>query len=95
MPVAEALEVFEAIPPCKRILGLLDQVGLGYIRLGQTGSTLSGGEAQRLKLSKELSRGHRTRSLYILDEPTTGLHFCDVARLMDIVRVWWNRARRW
>jgi excinuclease ABC subunit A len=85
MPVEEALEFFEAIPPCRRLLSLMDEVGLGYLRLGQQGATLSGGEAQRLKLSKELSRGHRTKSLYVLDEPTTGLHFCDVARLMDIV----------
>ncbi len=85
MPVEEALEFFEAIPPCRRLLSLMDEVGLGYLRLGQRGATLSGGEAQRLKLSKELSRGHRTKSLYVLDEPTTGLHFCDVARLMDIV----------
>ncbi len=85
MPVEEALAFFDAISPCRRLLTLMDEVGLGYLRLGQTGATLSGGEAQRLKLSKELSRGRQSRTLYILDEPTTGLHFCDVARLMDIV----------
>ena len=85
MPVEEAREFFSAIPPCRRLLDLMDEVGLGYLRLGQTGATLSGGEAQRLKLAKELARGHRTKSLYILDEPTTGLHFSDVERLMDIV----------
>jgi len=85
MPVEEAFAFFEAIPNCRRLLSLMHDVGLGYLRLGQRGATLSGGEAQRLKLSKELSRGHRTKSLYVLDEPTTGLHFCDVDRLMEIV----------
>ena len=85
MPAEEALAFFDAIPACRRILQLMDEVGLGYLRLGQTGATLSGGEAQRLKLSRELSRGRQSKSLYILDEPTTGLHFCDVSRLMDIV----------
>jgi len=85
MTVDEALDLLGAIPACRKILSVMEGVGLGYLRLGQTGSTLSGGEAQRLKLSRELARGSRGRSLYILDEPTTGLHFCDVDRLMDIL----------
>ena len=85
MTVSEASRLLENIPACRRILDVMDGVGLGYLRLGQTGSTLSGGEAQRLKLSRELSRGGKAASLYILDEPTTGLHFCDVQRLLDIL----------
>jgi excinuclease ABC subunit A len=85
MTVSEAAQLLENIPPCRRILEVMDGVGLGYLRLGQAGSTLSGGEAQRLKLSRELSRGNKEGSLYILDEPTTGLHFCDVQRLLDIL----------
>ncbi len=85
MTVEEALDLLGNIPACRKILSVMDGVGLGYLRLGQTGATLSGGEAQRLKLSRELARGSQSRSLYILDEPTTGLHFCDVARLMDIL----------
>ena len=85
LTVDAALELLDAIPACRRILGVMSDVGLGYLRLGQTGSTLSGGEAQRLKLSRELARGSRGHALYILDEPTTGLHFCDVDRLMDIL----------
>ena len=85
MTVEEALDLLGNIPACLKILSVMDGVGLGYLRLGQTGATLSGGEAQRLKLSRELARGSINRSLYILDEPTTGLHFCDVARLMDIL----------
>ncbi len=85
LPVEEALELFGNIPACRKILGVMEGVGLGYLRLGQTGATLSGGEAQRLKLSRELARGSRGHAMYILDEPTTGLHFCDVDRLMDIL----------
>jgi excinuclease ABC subunit A len=85
MPVEEALEFFANIPSCRKILKLMNDVGLGYMRLGQVGATLSGGEAQRLKLARELARGKRKDVMYILDEPTTGLHFCDVDRLMDIL----------
>lgn len=85
MTAEEALEFLGNVPACRRILEVVVGVGLGYIRLGQTGATLSGGEAQRLKLARELSRGSRGSTLYILDEPTTGLHFCDVDRLMDIL----------
>jgi len=85
MPVEEAREFLGNVPACRRILEVMDGVGLGYLRLGQSGATLSGGEAQRLKLSRELARGGRGDSLYILDEPTTGLHFCDVDRLLDIL----------
>ena len=85
MTVEEARELFENIPPCRKILDVMQGVGLGYLRLGQSGSTLSGGEAQRIKLVKELARGGQKHTLYILDEPTTGLHFCDVDRLMNVL----------
>ncbi len=85
MTVAEALKFFENIPDVKRKLDILDEVGLGYLRLGQQAVTLSGGEAQRLKLSTELSRRSTGRTLYILDEPTTGLHFQDIGRLLSLL----------
>ena len=85
MPVGEALEFFEAIPKLKRRLQTLHDVGLDYIRLGQPATTLSGGEAQRVKLATELSKIATGRTLYILDEPTTGLHFADVERLLEVL----------
>ena len=85
MPVAEALEFFEPIPKLKRRLQTLHDVGLDYIRLGQPATTLSGGEAQRVKLATELSKIATGRTLYILDEPTTGLHFADVERLLEVL----------
>jgi len=85
MTVEEALEFFSAIPKIQRKMQLLFDVGLGYIRLGQPATTLSGGEAQRVKLATELSRRSNGRSLYILDEPTTGLHLDDISKLLLIL----------
>ena len=85
MTVLEAKEVFVAYPKIERILDALESVGLGYIRLGQSASTFSGGEAQRIKLATELARPENGDSLYILDEPTTGLHFEDITQLMDVL----------
>lgn len=85
MTVDEAYEYVKTHPVLKNKLGTLKRVGLGYIRLGQPATTLSGGEAQRIKLSKELSRKNTGRTLYLLDEPTTGLHFDDVAKLLKVL----------
>ena len=85
MPVEEALEFFAHIPKIRRRLETLNDVGLGYIRLGQPATTLSGGEAQRIKLATELSKVATGRTLYILDEPTTGLHFADTERLLEVL----------
>ena len=85
MPVEEALEFFKHIPKIKRRLQALHDVGLDYIRLGQPATTLSGGEAQRVKLATELAKIATGRTLYILDEPTTGLHFADVQRLLEML----------
>jgi excinuclease ABC subunit A len=86
MPVEEAVEFFAHIPKISRRLKALDDVGLGYVRLGQPATTLSGGEAQRVKLASELSKIATGRTLYILDEPTTGLHFADIQRLLEVLQ---------
>ncbi|TFB24357.1 excinuclease ABC subunit UvrA [Filobacillus milosensis] len=86
MRIEDALEFFENIPKIKRKLQTIEDVGLGYIRLGQPATTLSGGEAQRVKLASELHRRSNGRSLYILDEPTTGLHVHDIARLLNVLQ---------
>ncbi len=86
MSVEQALEVFRHIPSIKNKLQTLYDVGLGYIRLGQSATTLSGGEAQRIKLASELSKRATGRTLYILDEPTTGLHFADIDRLLKVLQ---------
>ncbi len=85
MTVDEAADFFKAVPRIRDVLVTLQRVGLGYIHVGQQATTLSGGEAQRVKLAKELSRRATGRTLYILDEPTTGLHFHDVAKLLDVL----------
>ncbi len=85
MTVEEALDFFKAVPRVRDVLTLLRRVGLDYIHVGQQATTLSGGEAQRVKLAKELSKRATGRTLYILDEPTTGLHFHDVAKLLDVL----------
>lgn len=86
MTVEESLDFFKNIPQIKNKLTVLNDVGLGYIRLGQSATTLSGGEAQRIKLSSELSKRATGHTIYILDEPTTGLHFADIERLLQILR---------
>ncbi|HYE93638.1 MAG TPA: ATP-binding cassette domain-containing protein, partial [Terriglobales bacterium] len=85
MTVREALGFFDAVPVIRQKLQTLDEVGLDYIRLGQAATTLSGGEAQRVKLATELSRRATGRTLYILDEPTTGLHFADIQKLLEVL----------
>ncbi len=85
MTVEEALDFFKVVPRVRDVLMLLHRVGLDYIHVGQQATTLSGGEAQRVKLAKELSKRATGRTLYILDEPTTGLHFHDVAKLLDVL----------
>src|SRR6202158_608195 len=85
MTVEEGAEFFRAVPSIRDKLVTLERVGLGYIHIGQPATTLSGGEAQRVKLAKELSRRATGRTLYILDEPTTGLHFEDVRKLLEVL----------
>ncbi len=85
MTVEEALAFFQHLPLIKAKLATLNDVGLGYIKLGQSATTLSGGEAQRVKLSRELSKRATGRTLYILDEPTTGLHFADIQKLLEVL----------
>ena len=85
MTVEEGAEFFRAVPAIREKLLTLDRVGLGYIHVGQPATTLSGGEAQRVKLAKELARRATGRTLYILDEPTTGLHFEDVKKLLEVL----------
>ena len=85
MTIEDAYEFYQAIPAIKRKLQTLLDVGLGYIKLGQSAVTLSGGEAQRVKLSKELSKRDTGKTLYILDEPTTGLHFHDIKQLLHVI----------
>ena len=86
MTVEEAVEFFKPIPSIHRKIQTLYDVGLSYIRLGQPSTTLSGGEAQRVKLATELSRKSTGKTIYILDEPTTGLHFADVHKLIEILQ---------
>ena len=85
MTVEDALEFFDAHPSIKNKLITLNDVGLGYITLGQSALTLSGGEAQRIKLAKELSKRSTGKTLFILDEPTTGLHFADIELLLNVL----------
>jgi excinuclease ABC subunit A len=85
MTVEQAHQFFNAIPAVEKKLRTLIEVGLGYITLGQNATTLSGGEAQRVKLALELSKRDTGRTLYILDEPTTGLHFADIQLLLDVI----------
>ncbi len=85
MPIEEALDFFEAVPAIARHLRTLNDVGLGYVRLGQSAPTLSGGEAQRVKLASELQKRSTGRTVYVLDEPTTGLHFEDISKLIKVL----------
>ena len=85
MTVSEGLEFFKAVPSIKDKLETMNKVGLGYIKIGQQATTLSGGEAQRIKLLKELSKRATGKTIYILDEPTTGLHFEDIRKLLEVL----------
>ena len=85
MSVEEALKLFEAVPNIYRKISTLNNVGLGYVKVGQSSTTLSGGEAQRIKLTRELSKRGTGNTMYLLDEPTTGLHFHDVNKLLEVL----------
>ncbi|MDE2560892.1 MAG: ATP-binding cassette domain-containing protein, partial [Sphingomonadales bacterium] len=85
MTIEDAEEFFKAVPPIRDKMHMLNEVGLGYVKVGQQATTLSGGEAQRVKLAKELARRSTGQTLYILDEPTTGLHFEDVRKLLEVL----------
>ena len=85
MTIEDAENFFKAVPPIRDKMAMLNEVGLGYIKVGQQATTLSGGEAQRVKLAKELSKRSTGQTLYILDEPTTGLHFEDVRKLLEVL----------
>ena len=95
MTIEEALQVFNQIPAAAERLSLMAEVGLGYLQLGQPATTLSGGEAQRVKLAKELARSGAGRTLYLLDEPTTGLHLADIERRCFYCGGWWQPEIRW
>jgi len=86
MTIEDAEEFFKAVPPIRDKMHMLNEVGLGYVKVGQQATTLSGGEAQRVKLAKELARRSTGQTLYILDEPTTGLHFEDVRKLLEVLQ---------
>jgi excinuclease ABC subunit A len=86
LTIEESLPFFEAIPKIHRVLKTLNDVGLGYVTLGQSATTLSGGEAQRIKLASELSRKGTGKTIYLLDEPSTGLHFEDIRMLLDVLQ---------
>jgi excinuclease ABC subunit A len=92
MTVEDAMHFFDAIPVIHRRLETLNQVGLGYIRVGQSATTVSGGEAPRGKLARELAKRDTGKTLYVLDEPTTGLHFHDIAKLLDILHELRNKG---
>ena len=85
MTVEDAVDFFKAVPPIRDKMAMLEEVGLGYVKVGQQATTQAGGEAQRVKLAKELSRRATGQTLYILDEPTTGLHFEDVRKLLEVL----------